>query len=71
MKVEIDQHGFTARRYNVWAGNPDGVPEDPTRCIAEVYRDWRFVQCSRRRGHGPNGLWCKQHSRGATEDTDG
>ena len=27
------------RMYNQWGGNPQGTPEDPERCIAEVL-DW-------------------------------
>jgi len=55
------------RRYNAWAGNPAGIPEDPARCIEEVSPNERggFVhrhQCNRKRGHGPDGLYCKQHS---------
>ncbi len=53
------------RRYNQWSGNPKGTPEDPTDCIASVRKGpWHCGQCSRRRGHGKDGLWCKQHSKG-------
>lgn len=54
------------RYYNKWAGNPKGVKEAPSRCIAEVSNDGRnvlFHQCLRKRGHGVNGLFCKQHSK--------
>jgi hypothetical protein len=55
------------RRYGVWAGNPDGNPEDVTRCIEEVWNTgsagWIPHQCSRKRGHGPDGLYCKQHAK--------
>lgn len=53
------------RRYNVWAGNPKGFPEILTRCVAEVYSPvgWHSYQCSRKRGHGPNGEYCKQHAK--------
>jgi len=53
------------RMYNKWAGNPKGTPEDPTRCIAFVAYDggWHFRQCSRKRGHGLNGEYCKQHAK--------
>lgn len=37
-------------------------PEDPTRCIERVHSGWYFVQCTRKRGHGPTGEYCKQHS---------
>lgn len=49
------------RRYNVWAGNPNGVPEDVTRCIREIGGLAHQYQCMRKRGHGPDGLYCKQH----------
>lgn len=54
------------RRYGEWAGNPNGMPEDPTCCIKEVVpSDGRWIpyQCSRKRGHGPDGLYCKQHAK--------
>jgi len=51
------------RRYNKWAGNPLGTPEDPTRCIAEVWDGWFSHQCKRKRGHGPNAEYCKQHAK--------
>lgn len=43
---------------------PDGVPEDTTRCIQTVCSSSAWDgghQCKRNRGHGPGGLWCKQH----------
>jgi len=56
---------MSERRYNKWAGNPRGDPEDKTRCVAEVhdYTGWHFVQCSRKRGYGPDSLYCKQHAK--------
>ena len=53
------------RKYGVWAGNPRGRPENTTRCIANVSdgTGWHWYQCSRKRGHGPDGLYCKQHAR--------
>ena len=53
------------RRYNVWAGNPQGRAEDATRCIEEIHESGRggmFRQCDRKRGQGPDGLYCKRHS---------
>ena len=46
-----------------WAGCPDGVPADPKRCNYEVfpYRGLHY-QCTRRKGHGPGALYCKQHA---------
>lgn len=38
--------------------------EDPTRCIEETTPDsWHFSQCSRKRGFGKDGLYCKQHAK--------
>ena len=55
------------RRYGVWGGCPMGQAEDPTRCVEEVWpsmaRGWIPLQCSRNRGHGPDGLYCKQHAK--------
>ena len=55
-----------ARRYGCWAGDEKGTPEDVTRCVKEIWsRPHTFVsgQCSRKRGYGPGGLYCKQHAR--------
>lgn len=51
------------RYYNKWAGNPDGHREDVTRCIEQVSVPgiYQMSQCSRKRGYGPGGLYCKQH----------
>jgi len=54
------------RRYGQWAGNPNGRTEDKTRCIWEVWERGRIInsyQCFRKRGYGPNGLYCKQHAK--------
>lgn len=42
-----------------------GTPEDPANCIAEVEcpLSKRFYQCTRKRGHGHNGNFCKQHGK--------
>jgi len=47
--------------------------EDKTRCIERVWGTERFStyhQCQRKRGHGPDGLYCKQHSRKYAPDAD-
>lgn len=57
------------RRYRVWAGCPGGIKEDTTRCICSVRDQGRSPlssQCSRKRGHGPDGLYCKQHAKSET-----
>ena len=54
------------KRYGAWAGNPNGRPELPDNCIDEKRRTDRWdkgTQCSRKRGHGPDGLHCKQHAK--------
>ncbi len=53
------------RRYGCWAGNPNGTLEYPDRCIEEVWpsHGWIPHQCNRKRGHGPDGLYCKQHAK--------
>ncbi len=55
-----------SRRYGKWAGNPNGYPEDETRCIIEIWPrsgSWASYQCMRKRGYGPDGLYCKQHAK--------
>lgn len=52
-----------AYRYGRWAGKPRGYPHDPKQCAAEVPTGWLYGQCSRKPGHGPAALYCKQHSR--------
>lgn len=53
------------RRYGQWGGNPKGDPENVTCCVATVTTDGRWIgqQCSRPRGHGKDGLYCKQHAK--------
>jgi hypothetical protein len=37
--------------------------EDTTRCIASVSQGmWRSSQCDKKRGKGPDGLWCGVHN---------
>lgn len=53
------------RRYGQWAGRPEGRAENMTLCRAEVPdggRSCLFHQCNRKRGHGPEGAYCKQHA---------
>lgn len=51
------------RYYGRWAGDPKGRAEDPSRCAASVTGWPSHIrhQCSRKRGHGKDGLFCKQH----------
>lgn len=40
------------------------LPLSHLRCVYEVGRSPSYQrQCSRKRGHGPDGLYCKQHAR--------
>lgn len=60
------------RRYNKWAGNPSGHEEDTSRCVMSVTPNERggFAhshQCNRKRGHGPDKLYCKQHDPAETK----
>ena len=51
-------------KYGAWAGNPEGHAPDLARCCEEVWSNERWpraTQCSRKRGHGPDGAYCKQH----------
>lgn len=56
-------------RYGSWAGNPKGNPEKKDQCVAQVYPPpgWISAQCTRKRGFGPNGEYCKQHARKVTD----
>jgi hypothetical protein len=58
---------MSERRYGKRAGNPNGYFEDLHLCIVEVGHDVtqgsHGHQCSRLRGHGPNGDYCKQHAK--------
>ena len=42
-------------------GHIDKISEDKARCIKEVFNGYHHYQCQRKRGHGKDGLWCKQH----------
>jgi hypothetical protein len=49
-------------RYGKWAGNSDGKEYKLDRCAFEVWRDFGSGQCSKKNGHGPDGLYCKSHA---------
>ena len=53
------------RIYGTWAGNEKGHTEDETRCIEKVFSNGSYIssQCSRKRGYGKDGLYCKQHAK--------
>jgi hypothetical protein len=51
-------------RYGQWSGNPKGSPYDTEKCAYGVYSGSSMIQlqCSRKHGHGPEKLYCKQHA---------
>ena len=54
------------RRYGDSSLCPGGMQERTDRCIAEVSEPPHYIhrsQCLRKRGHGPDGLYCKQHAK--------
>ena len=53
------------RVYGTWAGNPRGHKYVKGNCAMEVWptHGWIPYQCSRKNGHGPDGLYCKQHAK--------
>ena len=60
----MTMHKECERRYNIWGGNPNGYPENILKCVTEVGdRFHLYRQCSRKRGYGPDGLYCKQHAK--------
>jgi len=62
------------KRYRQWGGNPKGNKEDPDSCVAEVADGGRsvlFHQCRRKRGHGTDGKYCKQHAKTEMSEADG
>lgn len=50
-------------RYDKWSGNPKGFAYDQECCAYEISSGGLPWQCSRKPGHGPDGLYCKQHAR--------
>lgn len=64
------------RWYGRWAGNKRGIPENPEKCVWSVYspevsRGMIDYQCKRKRGHGPEGLFCKTHAKMVKVKEDG
>ena len=63
-----DSKAIVRKHYGQWAGDPVGHLEDLTRCHEEVWPSdhgggWTSYQCSRKRGHGKDGLYCWQHAK--------
>ena len=53
-------------RYGAWGGRPRGTAWVPERCAYSVSPNERGSiphQCSRKPGHGPDSLYCGQHSK--------
>lgn len=51
--------------YGAWAGNPTGMKYREGDCAYDVWGGIGNIagrQCNRKRGHGPGGLFCKQHA---------
>ena len=64
--VPTTQAEASVKVYNRWAGHPQGNRYDPTRCAYEVWEQGRGCmswQCQRKRGHGPEELYCKTHAK--------
>lgn len=53
------------RRYNQWAGNEKGTPEDRRRCVVQVRvaNTWMHRQCNSLRGQGPADEYCRRHAK--------
>lgn len=51
------------RAYGEWAGNPKGNVPVFTRCCANLHDRYHpgGYQCTRKRGYGPDGAYCKLH----------
>ena len=68
---------YPLKRYGQWAGYPTGVAYNPNRCAYPVSDGRRTPfnhQCSKPKGHGDRGLFCKQHARkfpAAEKEIDG
>lgn len=52
-----------SHKYEQWAGNPNGISYKKDKCAYAIYANYIGHQCSRKNGHGPNDLYCKQHTR--------
>ncbi len=50
-------------RYGQWAGFPPGYEYMRGKCAYKVFVSHISQQCSRKNGHGPDGLYCKQHAK--------
>lgn len=58
------QSSLYKKAYGAWAGFPAGHAPNLDLCCEEISTNERWPkrhQCSRKRGHGPDGAYCKQH----------
>lgn len=56
---------LSTKVYGAWAGDEKGTPYNPDQCAQEVrdiHSSYQIYQCSRKKGYGPDGLYCKQHA---------
>lgn len=51
------------RKPHTYGSGIEKRAEDPALCIQGVHQQhsWGVFQCKRKRGRGPDGLYCKQH----------
>jgi hypothetical protein len=69
----IEKSEHYDEKYGAWAGFPQGHKPDFTRCCETVWNRERFsrhYQCTKPRGHGPDGAYCKQHDPAAVKARD-
>lgn len=56
------------RTYGDWQKGEE-IPEDKTQCIESIFKEAKkgiypiAYQCTRKRGHGTRGLFCKHHAK--------
>lgn len=65
--MEWTKENIATRRYGrIPALGREGMAYEPGMCAEEVCSNDRFrdfSQCLRKPGHGPDGLYCKQHAK--------
>ena len=61
-------------RYGIYPGDTKGHKYKNDFCAYAIWRSsgWppALYQCSRKNGHGPDGLYCKQHSKKVKGEKD-
>ena len=69
---EVNLNQLYPKAYGQWAGRPEGIAPDYTRCCKGVVSregGWTHeYQCTRKRGYGPDGAYCKQHDPEAAKE---